>query len=155
MANIAKLGVQWKVIYDLKPTDNMSASEDIDPHSLSIWLGELRGCCSITFPPGMVNLECGAVTAGKNYQLPKAGEWTRFELTQEFDEDVGRYFLSLSMGGKEVIKVDALEHEENSYIGIVNPDTSDVKPLDTGIRIGEDDIQIPGFIRRLVVLEKS
>ena len=147
------LGVQWKVIYDFKPTDNLSATEDL--HSLSIWLGELRGACGITFPPGMVNLDCGAVTAGMHYQLPEAGEWTRFELTQEFDEDVGRYFLSLSMGGREVIKVDALEHEENAYLGIENAETSDVKPLDTRILIGASDMEIPGFVRRLIVLEKS
>ena len=59
--------------------------------------------------------------SGTTYQLPKAGEWTRIELTQEFDEDVGRYTLSLSIGDNEVIKVD---HEGNKIIGYFDiPDT--------------------------------
>ena len=106
----------------------------------------------------MIVLCYGGVPAGNSensgttYQLPKAGEWTRIELTQEFDEDVGRYTLSLSIGDNEVIKVD---HEGNKIIGYFDiPDTADVKPLDSWICIGEEDIQIPGFVRRLVVLEK-
>ena len=73
-------------------------------------------------------------------QLPAVGEWIRVELTQEFDDNVGTYFVSLSFAGVEVIRDEAIP---------------DGNLTDIQIELGEPDVQVPGFIRRLIVLEKS
>ena len=80
---------------------------------------------------------------GESMQLPQVGEWTRVELTQEFDAKAGQYILSLSLAGVEVIRAETYDADD---IG----DLMDIK-----IELGEPDVQVPGFIRRLVVLEKS
>ena len=46
----------------------------------------------------------------------------------------------LSFAGVEVIRVEA------------NPD---LDLVDINIKLGEPDVQVPGFMRRLIVLEKS
>ena len=69
--------------------------------------------------------------------LPQIGKWTRFELSREFDENAGKYVLSWFIGGVEVVKA---EDKYNLH----------VQPEDAGI-CGE----MSGFIRRIVVLEKS
>ena len=76
----------------------------------------------------------------ESMQLPTVGEWTRVELTQELDDNAGTYFVSLSFAGVEVIRVEA------------NPD---LDLVDINIKLGEPDVQVPGFMRRLIVLEKS
>ena len=68
-------------------------------------------------------------------QLPKVGEWTRIEISHKKVD--GKYFLSLSVGGREVGRAEA---------------GADLKKLtDVVISIGKRQ---PGFVRRLVVLEK-
>ena len=74
--------------------------------------------------------------------LVQIGEWTRFELSREFDEHAGKYVLSLSIGGVEVVKA---EDKHNLS----------VQPEDAGIFSNVGDEEISGFIRRIIVLEKS
>ena len=79
------------------------------------------------------------VRLGSN-QLPKVGEWTRIEISHE--EADGKYFLALSLGGKELGRKEMSEQKE-----LVN-----VK-----FALGHhqrERCQL-GFIRRLVVLEKQ
>ena len=77
-----------------------------------------------------------AVTSNK---LPKIGEWTRIEMTHE--EVDGRYFLSLSVGGKEWGR----EEVTNTELGSLT---------DVTVCTGLGQYSQPGFIRRLVVLHK-
>ena len=68
-------------------------------------------------------------------ELPKIGEWTRLEISHE--EKEGRFFLSLTIGDMEAAK----EEMQSARMA---------KLTDVEISIGWH----PGFIRRLVVLEK-
>ena len=79
---------------------------------------------------------------GESLQLPEVGKWTRFELSREFDETAGKYFLSLAIGGVEVVKA------EDKYNLHVQPEDVEMNQFD-------DDGEISGFIKRMVVLEKS
>ena len=74
-------------------------------------------------------------------QLPKVGEWTRVEIGHEKVDE--KYFLALSVGGREVGRKE-----------VTGPGLR--KLTDFKIRIGHPDEEYrqPGFIRRLVVLEK-
>ena len=79
------------------------------------------------------------VRLGSN-QLPKVGEWTRIEISRE--EIDGKYFLALSVGGKEVGRKEVSEQRELVNVKFV---------LGHYLR---EKCQL-GFIRRLVVLEKQ
>ena len=67
--------------------------------------------------------------------MPKIGEWTRLEISHE--EKEGKFFLSLAIGDKEVEKKKMKT-------------TRMAKLTDVEISIGWQ----PGFIKRLLVLEK-
>ena len=76
----------------------------------------------------------------KGTQLPSIGEWTRIEMSHE--EVDGKYFLSFSVGGREAGRMEAGQ---------------DLKKLtDVKVTIGhhEGTQAQPGFVRRLVILEK-
>ena len=72
-------------------------------------------------------------------QLPTIGEWTRIELSHE--EEDGKYFLSFAVEGGELEKKEATDPEFGEM-------------TDVTIDIEEHRIQ-PGFIRRLLVLQKE
>ena len=155
LAEIPKVGNQWKIIHDFKPTAYLSddnCNGNTQPGTIFVTQGssmDLDYC--ITFPVGggRVRLSVDNMNVGEIMQLPQIGEWTRVELAQEFDEDEGTYFLSLSFDGVEMIKVEADDY-------VVEAITEGTEQLwDVKIELGEPDVQIPGFIRRLVVLEKS
>ena len=78
---------------------------------------------------------------GESLELPQENEWTRFELTREFDEHAGKYLISLSMGGVEVVKVEDEQNMQGQH-------------EDTEICSSGGYGQITGFIRKIVVLEK-
>ena len=73
-------------------------------------------------------------------QLPKVGEWTRIEIGYEKGEN-GKLFLTFTVGGKMLATMDYLGGFEFTDVRI-------------GIGVNHQDFQ-PGFIRRLVVLEKE
>ena len=150
LAEVPKLGNQWKIIHDFKPTaylSNDNCNGITVPGTIFVTLDQdLMDYC-IAFPVGGgVRLVVDNMGAGESMQRPQIGEWTRVEFTQEFDEDVGTYFISLSFDGVEVIKVEVDDYVVESF----SDGLWDVK-----IELGEPDVQVPGFIRRLVVLEKS
>ena len=106
LANIPKVGTQWKVIHDFKPTaylTDANCNGTTDPSTICVVLrGELYlGDHFMDFPvgEGRVRLFLDAMPHGDSMQLPAVGEWTRVELTQEFDDNAGKYFISLSFAG--------------------------------------------------------
>ena len=87
------------------------------------------------------NIQAQVLLAVESTQLPKVGEWTRIEFGHEKVDE--KYFLSLSLGGREVGRKE-----------VTNPELR--KLTDIQVCIG-DQIQEhsqPGLIRRLVILEK-
>ena len=78
---------------------------------------------------------------GESLQLPQENEWTRFELTREFDEHAGKYLISLSMGGVEVVKVEDEQNMQGQH-------------EDAESCISGGDGEISGFMRKIVLLEK-
>ena len=157
LADIPKMGNQWKIIHDFKPTaylSNDNCNGNTEPGTIFVTQAgsidqESRDFC-MAFPvgEGCVRLFAEYMPEGNSMQLPQIGEWTRIELTQEFDEDAEKYFISLSFDGVEVIKVWDEEY-------LVDAITNGEQLRDVEIALGEQDVQIPGFIRRFVVLEKS
>ena len=73
-------------------------------------------------------------------QLPKLFEWTRMEFSHE--EEDGKYFIILSVGGKEVGRTFTEDFDFENL--------EDVK-----IHTGSGDWGQPGFMRGLLVLEKQ
>ena len=79
-------------------------------------------------------------------RLPNVGEWTRIEIGHE--EEEGKYFLSLAVGGEHVGRREVTDPELKNPI--------DVK-LKIGCRPGAAQGRthpLPGFVRRVVVLQK-
>ena len=71
-------------------------------------------------------------------QLPKIGEWTRMEISHK--EEDGEFFLSFGVAGRQLARKEATEFRELA---------------DVTLRIGTGIASQPGFIRRLVVLQKE
>ena len=157
LAKIPKLGSQWKIIHDFKPTEYCPPVPR-PPVGLRLFTGDVNAPGSsvvgIVFKDSLSkialystiqdgNNQYKAKLAVKNTQLPKVGEWTRIEIGHEKVED--KYFLSLSVGGKEVGRKEVFGRELR-------------KPTDVLICLGhpdEEHANQPGVIRRLVVLEKQ
>ena len=148
LAEIPKLGTQWKIIHEFKPTKYIQ-------HGISVWRSGLvvkagdpvhsRLVIAFKFPnisvfhhiyEGDDPFPPAAYTMSST-QLPKVGEWTKLELSHE--EVDGKYFLSFSVGGREVGRKEA------------GPDLRNL----TNVEIEIGGSRQPGFIRRLVVLEKQ
>ena len=151
MADIPKLGTQWKIIYELNSTECLQSG---DPAKGTLGLGVIAGDpihsgIFMGFLPPNVRLVHGiyegpnsiqATPFLESSQLPEVREWTGIEISHE--EVESKYFLSWSVGGREVGREEA---------------GPDLKKL-TDVRIGVGDPatmpNMPGFVRKLVVLEK-
>ena len=111
-------------------------------------MGPRKSCVGICFPFPKIALVFGSNNQFESQQdfgstqLPKVGEWTRIEIGHEKVD--GMYFLSLSVGGREVGRKE-----------VTDPGLR--KLTDVTFRIGhaEREHYQPGFIRRLIVLEKQ
>ena len=153
MARIPKLGSQWRIIHDFKPTEYLQAA---NPATKSLFLesgdGQTPGSIRVGiyfFPLPKIapvhiirgdNNQPQGKYIVKSTQLPKVGEWTRVEIGHEKVDE--KYFISLSVGGRKARKE------------VTDPELR--KLTDVQVCIG-DEIQEhsqPGIIRRLVVLEK-
>ena len=153
LAEIPKLGIQWRVIHDFKPTEYLQAENPPTTATLSlrvVFMGDNKTIIAIEFPFPKIglahafhdeNMERRTEYAVTSTQLPKVGEWTRMEIGHEKVDD--KYFLSLSVGGREVGRKEVDDPE------LRNP--TDVQVC-IGSKIGRSSS--PGFIRRLVILEK-
>ena len=148
IAHIPKLRSQWKIIHDFKPTEYLQAASK-EPAGL-VLIGDENCFVGICFPFQRMAMADGLTsttidtqiqTEVGSTQLPKVGEWTRIEIIHEKVDD--KYFLSLSVGGREVGR------KENT-----NPELR--RETDVKVCIGHPDRELcqPGFIRRLVILEK-
>ena len=120
------------------------------PMSLQVVMGDNKTSIAIKFPFPKIalahvfhdeNNQRRGEWAATSTQLPKVGEWTRMEIGHEKVDD--KYFLSLSVGGREVGRKEMVDPE------LRNP--TDVQVC-IGSKIGRSSS--PGFIRRLVILEK-
>ena len=155
MAKIPKLGSQWRIIYDVKPTEYLQAADLTRARrDLYVFTGDGKtpgisfvATCfpfpKITLVQGILDddnqLQAGTVV--DSTQLPKVGEWTRVEIGHEKEDE--KYFLSLSVGGREVGRKEVTDPELRKL--------TDVKIV---IGHSHEECRQPGFIRRLVVLEK-
>ena len=145
------LGGQWKIIFDFKPTEYIQDErkrivmslgmghndQRVTAYSLAIGSPKICLCCRIKHP------NAGVHSVVESNELPVVGEWTRVEISHEKEED--KYFLYLTVGGKELGKSDITFAESRA-----------APPTDTFLRIGTDDVRDthPGFVRRLVALRK-
>ena len=144
LATIANLGNQWKIIHEFKPTEYQQVDPLLgrcplmDPLSILVHGQDksVTKAYSICFPPATMVFKHMGISMAT--ELPKVGNWTRIEITQENGAD-GRLYLSLSVG-RNLIGREWIEHAS---------DYTEVK-----IYAG-DQFPQPGSIRRLVVLQKS
>ena len=150
IGEIPKLGSQCKIIHDFKPSeyrDSTAASVSLgisagdEKAHWFIFIGTFVGKILLKHGFFNDNNQVQVSTAAESSQLPKVGEWTKIEICHEKVDD--KYFLSLSVGGREVGR------KEVTDPGLRN--LTDVK-----VKLGRPQKERcqPGFIRRLVVLEK-
>ena len=144
------LGGQWKIIFDFKPTEYIQDERQRivmslvvghnDPrvagYSLAIGPPKIFLRCRIKHPNASVH-EVGSVESN---ELPVVGKWTRVEISHEMEED--KYFLYLTVGGKELGKSDVTFAESRA-----------APPASTFLHLNVRHTQ-PGFVRRLVALRK-
>ena len=157
LVTIPKLETQWKILYDVKLIEHLQVENPrkyyatlnihfgrdtivgtaISPTRIILG-GHFRGHDNQPYDQNVV----------KGSQVPKVGEWTRIEISHE--EEDGKYFLSLAVGGGHVGR------GEVDDPALKNP--TDVK-LYIGCQPGSGTVQgqtlpLPGFVRRMVVLQK-
>ena len=150
LARLPKLGPQWKIIHDFKPTEYIHEEQPSGSLCLRVMKPFSHGLVGLCFSFPKIYLDhcilgdnnqtqTGALL--QSNQLPGLGEWTRIEISHE--EEDGKYFLSLSVGGKEVGREEVTDPQLRYLTGVK-------------VTLGhaERELTQPGFIRRLVVLEK-
>ena len=150
---LSPLGGQWKIIFDFKPTEYIQDERQrivmslalghndrrVTGYSLAIGSPKIFLRCRILHPNAGVHVG-NTVGLVESNELPVVGEWTRVEISHEKEED--KYFLYLTVGGKELGKSDVTFAESRAA------------PLaSTFLHLHVRDTQ-PGFVRRLVVLRK-
>ena len=153
LANIPKLGPQWRILYDFKPTEYLFGLPE-PAVSLFVDLENYFGpgivfSCSPNNSPSIAldNLVPGPGLDGlESNQPPKLGEWTRIAISHE--EENGQWILSLSVGGREVGRC------EVGYLELGRGELPDVKIYIGNGPFSDGPIQ-PGFIKGLVVLDKQ
>ena len=152
LARIPKLGAQWKVIHEFNPTEYLQGQS-----RMAIWVRFAEDCYSLAFSPDRVELwfeeevdgypdgypgHIQDIAVTQPDELPPIGEWTRIEMTLAVNEETGKYFISVSIAGIEVMKV-MRQHDPETLV------------MDATIGCGDPHYAMAGGIRGLVVLEKS
>ena len=154
LVTIPKLETQWKILCDVKRSEHLQVENPRKYYvTLGIYIGRDAFVRAIVFPPQII---LGAYLRGADNQIharnvvtgdqvPNVGEWTRIEIGHK--EEDGKYFLSLAVGGEHVGRGEVTDPV------LKNP--TDVK-LEIGCRPGAQGLYrpLPGFVRRLVVLQK-
>ena len=140
LANIPKLAKCWKVIYDLKTDEYNESDEEVT----LVFTEEGKTYCKVIFTCKRAILLKSALNGGQgvwwdDHEI-KIGEWNRIEITQEEGED-GILFLSLSVGGTELGRLDVGNLEQKNF--------SDVKLI-----LAVEIFNKPMILRRLLVVEK-
>ena len=145
------LGDQWKIIFDFKPTEYIQDERQrivmtlavghndhrVTGYSLVIGPPKIFLCCCRIMHPDAGVQEVGLLESN---ELPVVGEWTRVEISREKEED--KYFLYLTVGGKELGKSDITFAESRA-----------APPANTFLHLHVRDTH-PGSVRRLVALRK-
>ena len=156
--------VQWKIIHDFKPTEYLSQADSVDClgglyvakihsfiHSpliplsawwlVAVWFNVTSSTTLLMHTDLGNNMlqQAEPLPSVTSNKLPKIGEWTRIEMTHEKVD--GKYFLSLSVGGKDWGR----EEVTNTELGRLS---------DVTVCTGLGQYTQSGFIRRLVVLQK-
>ena len=149
-----KLGDQWKIFFDFKPTEYIQDERLRTCVFLVLGHNDRRANCLGLAIRGSskIFLHCGILHFGgvldgekevafESNELPVIDKWTRVEISHEKEND--KYFLYLTVGGKELGRKDVTTEELRGAPG-------------TLLCIGENDPGLiqPGFIRRLVALKK-
>ena len=154
MAKIPNLGEsQWKIIHDFKPTEypQEEAGPPLGLRVLTDGKAPRNSFVGICFPFPKIALVHGIFGSNKKFQfqqdvgstqLPKVGEWTRIEIGHEKVDS--KYFLSFSVGGREVGRKE-----------VTDPGLRNLTDATFLIGRPERERYQPGFIRRLIVLEKQ
>ena len=154
LAEIPKLGNQWRVIHDFKPTEYLQAENPPTTATLSlrvVFMGDNKTIIAIEFPFPKIglahafhdeNMERRTEYAVTSTQLPKVGEWTRVEIGHEKVDE--KYFLALSVGGREVGRKE-----------VTGPELRNLTDVKVYIGNYDEERRQPGFVRRLVFLEKQ
>ena len=134
VASLPTLGKCWKVTFDIKPIEDLPW---LIAHTRII-AGGSEYCGVILSSLKAILQRYNQDGISVNHQL-KIGEWTRIEITHE-EGDGGSSFVSLSAGGKELLKLDVGIQVEEKF--------SDVQLL-----LGCPGHGSPAFIRRILLLE--
>ena len=148
LARIPKLGSQWRIIFDLKPTWLPSDASDTDNYEVLNALIRLKDSRPLVFPVftfrGIRLIYRDDQERTKDTYdspLPKPGDWNRIEVSHEEGEG-GKYFLSLTLEDKKMCRE---EMATNVFASLT----------DVGIKSGYSPYTQHGLIRQLVVLDKK
>ena len=147
LATIPKLAAQWKIMHEFRPVEypQPGAPDTSENIPVSLWVivpmqKIVLACISFPFPHIALQVPDpdGGKKVSKYQPLPQVGEWTRIEISCEEDEEDGNFFVVLSVGGRELGRME-VESEEQT----------DVK-----IGLGQEYEHQPWWARGLVVLQK-
>ena len=148
MASIPKLSAQWKISFDVKPMEDWQGAE---PRGLWVqsWSADdhLELNFGISFPHSNIRLcwnNGGTIVDMTSNQLPKLDEWSRIEISH-LEEEGGNYFLSFSVGGKEVGR-------KGFELGRNMTDVKIYHAMAHGLSGRRSQ---PGFIKGLLVFDKQ
>ena len=150
LASIPKLAAQWKIVHEFKTTTDYYMTTD-DPH-VSLWMSTSSNNYILAIFLQHPNIALEVLVGLRSYklegaQLPELGEWTRIEISHE-EEECGKYFISFSVGGKQMGKREVDDYQLRNLRGV---------KLNTGAMDGMADPppSQPGFIKGLIALEKQ
>ena len=143
-ASIPKLSAQWKISFDLKPTEYPPVV-----YYTGLWVLSSSNLERLEFLISFSNSNISLLVLNhgntlvdlKSTQLPKLHEWSRIEISHLEEEEGGNYFLSLSVGGKELGR-EGFEMGRN------------MTDVNIGC-IGPLAFKQTGFIKELVVSDKQ
>ena len=155
LVTIPKLETQWKILYDVKPTEHLQVENPRKCYAaFGIDVGRDAFVGAAVSPPQIVlgaylrsadnQLQGWNVVTGD--QAPNVGQWTRIEISHE--EEDGKYFLSLAVGGEHVGRE-----------AVTDPELKNPTDVELYIGCSQRAAQrqfhpLPGFVRRVVVLQK-
>ena len=159
LVTIPKLETQWKILYDVKRTEYLQVENPRKIYvTLSIYVGRDAFLLASVSPPQILlggYLQGDAQQFAAGNQVPKVGEWTRIEIGHE--EEDGKYFLSLAVGGEQVgrgqVTDRVLKSPTDVRLNIGCPPRKVV--ANYPLLVGPYSVHpLPGYVRRVVVLQK-
>lgn len=141
IATIPKLGKRWKVVFDLKTAEYTPSNDEA---ILTLTEGTKMYCrviISLNTALLLTNVNDEMTFMESSHQF-KIGEWNTIQMTHDEGAEGGRFFVSLSVGDKELGKLDVGSLEQRNEFTNVQ------------LRLSVDWFPAPMFIGRLLVIEK-